>query len=76
MWSLKSDGSRKLIITYNAFLFVMTISERIKNRKDDYLLMRNNPSQNLKVKVTQLCPTLCDLMDYTVHGILQAKILE
>ena len=29
-----------------------------------------------KVKVAQLCPTLCDLMDYTVHGILQAKILD
>ena len=28
------------------------------------------------VKVTQLCPTLCDHMDYTVHGILQATILE
>ena len=30
----------------------------------------------MKVKVTQLCPTLCDPMDYTVHGILQARILE
>ena len=29
-----------------------------------------------KVKVTQLCPALCDLMDYTVRGILQARILE
>ena len=29
-----------------------------------------------KVQVTQSCPTLCDLMDYTVHGILQARILE
>ena len=28
------------------------------------------------VKVAQSCPTLCDPMDYTVHGILQAKILE
>ena len=27
----------------------------------------------MKVKVAQLCPTLCDPMDYTVHGILQAK---
>ena len=26
--------------------------------------------------VTQSCLTLCDLMDYTVHGILQARILE
>ena len=30
----------------------------------------------VKVKVTQLCPTLCHPMDYTVHGILQARILE
>ena len=36
----------------------MIISERIKNRKDDYLLTHYNPSQNLKVKVAQLCPTL------------------
>ena len=31
---------------------------------------------SLKVKISQLCPTLCDPMDYTVHGILQARILE
>ena len=38
----------------------------------------------VKVKVTQSCPnsfffscpTLCDPMDYTVHGIFQARILE
>ena len=30
----------------------------------------------LKVKVAQSCPTLCNTMDYTVHGILQARILE
>ena len=29
-----------------------------------------------KVKVAQSCPTLCDPMDYTIHGILQARILE
>ena len=28
-----------------------------------------------KVKVTQSCPALCDCMNYTVHGILQARIL-
>ena len=30
----------------------------------------------VKAKVAHLCPTLCDPMDYTVHGILQARILE
>ena len=29
-----------------------------------------------EVKVTLLCLTPCDLMDYTAHGILQARILE
>ena len=30
----------------------------------------------VKVKVAQLGPTACDPMDYTVHGILQARVLE
>ena len=30
----------------------------------------------LEVKVAQPCPTLGDPTDYTVHGILQARILE
>ena len=30
----------------------------------------------LKVKVTQSCLTLCNPLDYTVRGILQARILE
>ena len=29
-----------------------------------------------KVKAAQSCWTLCNPMDYTVHGILQARILE
>ena len=29
-----------------------------------------------QVKVAQSCLTLCDPMDYTVHGILQARIRE
>ena len=30
----------------------------------------------VKVKVAQSCPTLCNPTDYTVHAILQARILE
>ena len=29
-----------------------------------------------EVKVALLCLTVCNPMDYTVHGILQARILE
>ena len=35
-----------------------------------------NPIITVKVKVAQLCLTLCDHMDYTVYGILQARILD
>ena len=28
------------------------------------------------MKVAQSCLTLCDPMDYTVHGILQSRVLE
>ena len=38
-----------------------------------------NPRMKLrlgKMKIAQSCPTLCDPMDYGVHGILQARILE
>ena len=33
-------------------------------------------SHCMYAKVTQSCLTLCDSMDYTVNGILQARILE
>ena len=39
------------------------------------LIFRSNLNF-LKVKVTQLYLILCDPMDYTVQGILQARILE
>ena len=39
-------------------------------------LMTLTPTYLVKGKVAQLCPTLCDPMDYTVHGILQARVLE
>ena len=33
-------------------------------------------STDMNVKVAQSCLILCDPIDYTVHGILQARILE
>ena len=32
--------------------------------------------KSMNVKLAQSCPALCDPMDYTDHGILQARILE
>ena len=42
----------------------------------DSLKTAELPGKPKKVKVAQSCLTLCDSMDCTVHGILQARILE
>ena len=39
-------------------------------------MVQNVKVYKVKVKVTQSCLTLCDPIDCTVHGILQARILE
>ena len=41
-----------------------------------YIIPTYHSSVGVTVKVTQLCLTLCDPTDYSVHGILQARILE
>ena len=41
-----------------------------------HCLLRILSIATLKVKVTQLCLTLCNPMNYTVYGILQAGILK
>ena len=38
--------------------------------------MRSTIKHMAHVQVAQSCPTLCHPIDYTIHGILQAKILE
>ena len=38
--------------------------------------MKKCQQREVKVKVAQSRPILCDPVDYTIHGILQARILE
>ena len=42
----------------------------------DFISCIYSKSWKVKVQVAQLCPTFCDPMVFTVHGILQAGILE
>ena len=56
-------------------LFILNIS---KNLKYTYFLtvqIYYSP-KTLKVKVAQSCLTICNPMDYTVHWIIEARILE
>ena len=48
---------------------------RERGRRCDCLQI-TDPHHKVKVKIAQLCPTVCNPMDYTVHGISQARILE
>ena len=54
----------------------MCQSDIILDIGDSTLSKTRGVPMKVKVKVTQSCLTLCDPMDYTIHGILQARILE
>ena len=43
---------------------------------EETVKVKGNSESERKVKVAQSCLTLCDPMDWIVHGILQARILE
>ena len=50
--------------------------ERNENGTKNFRMWQKIGGKKVKVEVPQLCPILCDPMDYIVHGILQARILE
>ena len=46
---------------------------RVKSEREKQILCIN--IYKVKVKAAQSCLTLCEPIDYTVHGILQTRIL-
>ena len=60
-------GSLSLAPSFDTYVSLV----QQKSHKD-----KGNRVNNEKVKVAQLCPTLCDPTEYTVHGILQGRIPE
>ena len=63
-----------------SFSFFLSFFEKLWENWES-LLCHLKVKVKVKVKFTQLCPTLCDPMYYSppgssVHGILQARILE
>ena len=69
-----SDPEPRLVTTvYNASQACYCVEkiESITGRNEKSIV-----KVPVKVKVVQSCPTLCDPMYYTVHRILQARILE
>ena len=57
--------------------YILCLSQESRKLKEKlFLLPYKGFFLSEWVKVSQLCLTLCDPVDYTVHGILQARILE
>ena len=63
--SFRGKGSRN---------HIRQVEQKVADYRD--LGTRTIVGGGVKVKVAQLWPTLCSPMDYTVCGILQARILE
>ena len=80
VWWILDDGNQGL---WKIELREKNKKKELKRRKDIKFLEKGlalvliGPyDSKVKVKVAQSCPALCDPMDYTVHEILQARILE
>ena len=71
----------KKVETVTDFIFVgskITADGDCSREIKRHFLLGKKTITNLESEseVSQSCPTLCDPTDYTVHGILQAKMLE
>ena len=65
------------IISFETYSPMRTGEQCLLCGKLDQLFRNLQPRAGLVcVKVAQSCLTLCDCMDYTVYGILQARILN
>ena len=67
----------KIVIeVYYSFAILNLVSVSLWHHISVWVSPMSSAQRGSEVKVTQLCLTLCNPMDYTVHGILQARILE
>ena len=82
LWDAAKAALRGKLIAIQSYL-----KKQEKHRTDNLILylkqLEKEEEKNsevsrrkVKVQVSQSCPTLCSPIDYTVHGILQARILE
>ena len=74
MWPSIQTGGHRLYLEMASRLEECCLSPRLWISFKQYLCCLF--IRWTEVKVAQSCPTLRDLMDYTLHGILQARIQE
>ena len=72
-WATELNWTEQELLPLLSTLNHLVISTSFMTLNNIYILITPNTSS---VKVTQSCSTLCDPMEYTAHGILQARTLE
>ena len=68
----------KITCVKTYYILVNNIMEKSVSKETSQVMIKEYVGVHVKVKVkaTQVCPTLCNSMDYTDHGVPQARILE
>ena len=69
------NSSITVVISLNKYIYYQ-LKIRVQTNNLSWDSYDNGFSPIGEVQVTQSCPALCDPIDYTVHQILQARILE
>ena len=64
-----------LTLRFHCFYFIYGYNYKYMRENIGYSIVCNRKLK-WSESCSQLCPTFCNLMDYTVYGILQAGILE
>ena len=67
---------RELVMVREAWRAVIHGVTKSWTRLSNWTELTNVQPTMMMMKVAQSCLTLCDPLDYIVHGILQARILE
>ena len=74
-WSIQGPRWHRSTVNFDTWLPRLPWASIPQGQSEEEKYWRS-AQEALKGKVAQLCLTLCDPMDCTVHGILQARILE
>ena len=71
-----TDTCSRAVHPTNAQIYLLQVDGPVLSQQKIKLLTLKRAMNRSELKVAQLCSTLCNPVDYTVHGILQARILQ
>ena len=74
-WNHKMLGKKPHILKHRRVVYPLGCSyKKVWGPVFEWIVISTAKGEKVKVKVAQSCPTLCNPMDYTVHGIQPLKL--